>query len=101
MPTVVYDSKKSLQEKILRGVDVLAENVASTLGPRGRNVILKQKDGTAFITKDGVTVAKFIHLDDHFEDLGAQIIKQASKPVMEPPPLLYCLTPFSKTLRNI
>ena len=79
MPTVVYDSKKSLQEKILRGVDVLAENVASTLGPRGRNVILKQKDGTAFITKDGVTVAKFIHLDDHFEDLGAQIIKQASE----------------------
>jgi chaperonin GroEL len=79
MPSVKYDSSNSLHEKILRGVDVLANNVASTLGPRGRNVILRQKGQNPFITKDGVTVAKFVHLDDPFEDLGAQILKQASE----------------------
>jgi len=74
-----YNSKQSLQTKILKGVDVLADNVASTLGPRGRNVILHQKGANPIITKDGVTVAKFVHLDDPFENLGTQILKQASE----------------------
>ena len=74
-----YDSKKSLQQKIESGVDVLTDYVASTLGPRGRSVILQQKDKRPIITKDGVTVAKFINLEDSFENLGAQIIKQASE----------------------
>ena len=74
-----YDCKNSLQTKILKGVDILADNVASTLGPRGRNVILHQKGKNPIITKDGVTVARFVHLEDPFENLGAQVIKQASE----------------------
>jgi len=73
-----YDSKSSLHEKILKGVDALANNVASTLGPSGRNVILYQKGSNPIITKDGVTVARFVELEDPFENVGAQIIKQAS-----------------------
>jgi len=73
-----YDDGRSLREKILRGVGVLADNVASTLGPRGRNVIIHQKGKNPFITKDGVTVARFVEFEDPFENAGAQIIKQAS-----------------------
>jgi len=79
MPTVKYNSDQKLREKILKGVDVLADNVASTLGPRGRNVILQQKDKNPIITKDGVTVASFVHLEDPFENVGVQIIRQASE----------------------
>ena len=73
-----YDSGVDLRQKILKGLDVLADNVASTLGPRGRNVILKGAKGSPVITKDGVTVAKFIDLEDPFEDAAVQIIKQAA-----------------------
>ena len=73
-----YDSGMALRQKILTGIDVLADNVASTLGPRGRNVILKGTEGSPVITKDGVTVANFIDLEDPFEDVGVQIIKQAA-----------------------
>ena len=73
-----YDSSSSLQKKILKGVDVLADNVASTLGPRGRNVILHKKGSNPIITKDGVTISKFVDFDDPFENAGAQIIKQVA-----------------------
>ena len=73
-----YESKESLQQKIMKGVNVLTDNVASTLGPRGRNVLLQEKGKIPFITKDGVTVAHFVALDDPFENAGAQIIKQAA-----------------------
>ena len=73
-----YDSGSSLQEKVLSGVDTLADNVASTLGPRGRNVILHRKDSNPIITKDGVTISKFVDLEDPFENAGAQIIKQVA-----------------------
>jgi len=73
-----YGSNLELHNKILKGVKVLADNVASTLGPRGRNVIIRQKGKRPIVTKDGVTVAKFIELEDPFEDVGAQIIKQAA-----------------------
>tara|TARA_R110000824_G_scaffold129472_2_gene290713 strand:+ start:1598 stop:3169 length:1572 start_codon:yes stop_codon:yes gene_type:complete len=73
-----YDSGSSLQEKILKGVDILADNVASTLGPRGRNVILHKKGSNPIITKDGVTISKFVDLEDPFENAGAQIIKQVA-----------------------
>jgi chaperonin GroEL len=64
----------------LEGVDILADNVATTLGPRGRNVALYNKEqNTPVITKDGVTIAKFISLDDPFQNLGAQVIKQAAE----------------------
>ena len=78
MSTFNYDSKTTLREKILNGVNTLADNVATTLGPKGRNVILQEKGKPPFITKDGVTVARFVHLEDHFENAAAQIIKQAA-----------------------
>ena len=73
-----FDSRESLQKKIMNGVNALADNVGSTLGPQGRNVLLQEKDKTPFITKDGVTVAHFVALDDPFENAAAQIIKQAA-----------------------
>jgi len=73
-----YSDNQTLQQKIIRGANVLADNVASTLGPRGRNVLLQEKGQTPFITKDGVTVAQFVALDDPFENAGAQIIRQAA-----------------------
>ena len=74
-----YDDKQSLQQKIITGANVLADNVASTLGPRGRNVLLQEKGKSPFITKDGVTVAAFVSLDDPFENVGVQILKQAAE----------------------
>jgi chaperonin GroEL len=73
-----YDDNQTLQQKIIKGANVLADNVASTLGPKGRNVLLKEKDKQPFITKDGVTVAHFVALEDPFEDAGAQILRQAA-----------------------
>jgi len=76
--TKKYDHGTSLNHKILEGVNILADTVACTLGPRGRNVILKEKDGRPIITKDGVTVAQFVNLEDPMQNAGAQIMKQAS-----------------------
>lgn len=73
-----YDDNQSLQQKIITGANILADNVASTLGPRGRNVLLQEKGKEPFITKDGVTVAAFVSLEDPFENAGAQIIRQAA-----------------------
>jgi chaperonin GroEL len=73
-----YESGTNLQQKILKGVNILADNVASTLGPRGRNVILHHPEQNPVITKDGVTVAKFVQLEDPFENVGAQVLKQAA-----------------------
>ena len=73
-----FDSNESLQKKILNGVNILANNVGSTLGPKGRNVLLQEKGKEPFITKDGVTVAHFVALEDPFENAAAQIIKQAA-----------------------
>jgi len=75
-----YDKGQSLNQKILEGVDILADNVATTLGPRGRNVALYHKEqNIPIITKDGVTVAKFVILEDPFQNLGARVIKQAAE----------------------
>jgi len=69
-----------LHQSILKGINVLADNVASTLGPKGRNVILyHREENIPVVTKDGVTVAKFIELEDPFENVGAQIVKQAAE----------------------
>ncbi len=73
-----YSSDQALHDKIMHGVNTLADNVAATLGPRGRNVILHQKGKQPIVTKDGVTVAKFVDLDDPVENVGAQIIKEAA-----------------------
>jgi len=76
--TKYYDSGSEMDQRIMAGVNILADNVASTLGPRGRNVILQEKNKRPIITKDGVTVADFIDLEDPIENAGAQIIKQAA-----------------------
>ena len=78
MPKCKFESLSSLNTKILEGVNTLADNVAATLGPQGRNVILHQKGKGPMITKDGVTVSAFVHIDDEFENAGAQILKQAT-----------------------
>jgi len=78
-----YDSGSNLSQKILEGINVLADNVASTLGPRGRNVILQEKGKVPIITKDGVTVAGFVDLDDPFQDAAVQIIKLAASQTNE------------------
>ena len=75
-----YSNGSALSEALLKGIDTLADNVASTLGPKGRNVILYHKDeDMPVITKDGVTIAKFIELDDPLEHVGATIVKQAAE----------------------
>src|SRR3712207_9470220 len=68
------DARRLLQA----GVDQLAEAVKSTLGPKGRNVILEKITGTPEVTNDGVTVAREIHLKDPFENMGAQLLKEAA-----------------------
>jgi len=75
----IYDSGASLDEKILEGVNILADNVASTLGPRGRNVILQEKGKRPIITKDGVSIAEFVDLEDPVMNAGAHVIKQAAR----------------------
>src|ERR1700755_1283026 len=67
------------REKMLRGVDTLANAVKVTLGPKGRNVILDKSFGAPRITKDGVTVAKEIELDDKFENMGAQMVREVAQ----------------------
>ena len=74
-----YDDGFSLRRKIIEGVDILADNVASTLGPKGRNVLLREKGKPPFITKDGVTVSRFVKLEDPFMDAAVQVIKEAAE----------------------
>ena len=64
--------------RMLRGVDILADTVKVTLGPKGRNVVMDKSFGAPRITKDGVTVAKEIELDDKFENMGAQMLREVA-----------------------
>ena len=73
---IKYDVKA--REAILKGVDTLADAVKVTLGPKGRNVILEKTFGAPTITKDGVTVAKEIELEDKFENMGVQMVKEVA-----------------------
>ena len=66
------------RDLLKKGVDALANAVKVTLGPKGRNVVIDKKFGAPQITKDGVTVAKEIDLDNHFENLGAQMVKEVA-----------------------
>ena len=68
------DARKKLQS----GIDQLANTVKVTLGPKGRNVVLDKKFGAPLITNDGVTIAKEIELDDPFENMGAQLVREVS-----------------------
>ncbi|HEX5932905.1 MAG TPA: chaperonin GroEL [Pseudorhizobium sp.] len=69
---------RTAREKMLRGVDVLADAVKVTLGPKGRNVIIDKSFGAPRITKDGVSVAKEIELEDKFENMGAQMVREVA-----------------------
>src|SRR5262250_2080431 len=66
------------RDRMLRGVETLANAVKVTLGPKGRNVVLEKSFGAPRITKDGVTVAKEIELDDKFENMGAQMVREVA-----------------------
>lgn len=66
------------RRKVLRGVNILADTVTVTLGPKGRNVVLERSWGAPTVTKDGVTVAKEIELEDKFENMGAQMVKEVA-----------------------
>src|SRR3981189_2491283 len=66
------------RERMLRGVDILANAVKVTLGPKGRNVVIEKSFGAPRITKDGVTVAKEIELEDKFENMGAQMVREVA-----------------------
>ena len=78
MPAKMLLFDEEARRKILKGGDALAAAVKVTLGPKGRNVILDKKFGAPTITKDGVTVAKEIELEDHFENMGAQMVKEVA-----------------------
>src|SRR5580765_1100595 len=70
--------KEDARNKILKGVQVLSLAVKKTLGPKGRNVIIDKSYGAPHITKDGVTVAKEIELEDKHENMGAQMVKEVA-----------------------
>src|SRR6218665_2714477 len=69
---------QSAREAILRGVRILSDAVAVTLGPKGRNVVIEKSFGSPTVTKDGVTVAKEIDLENKFENMGAQMVKEVA-----------------------
>ena len=78
MPAKMICYGSQAREKLLKGVNVLADAVKVTLGPKGRNVVLEKSFGSPTVTKDGVTVAKEIQLEDKFENMGAQLAKQVA-----------------------
>jgi len=78
MPAKIVRFGQESREKILRGVNILADAVTVTLGPKGRNVVLEKSFGAPNVTKDGVTVAKEIELEDKFENMGAQMVKEVA-----------------------
>ena len=73
---ISYD--QAAREKLLAGVTKLADAVRVTLGPKGRNVVIEKSWGAPTVTKDGVTVAKEIELEDKFENMGAQMVREVA-----------------------
>ena len=69
---------QAAREAILRGVRILSDAVAVTLGPKGRNVVIEKSFGSPTVTKDGVTVAKEIELENRFENMGAQMVREVA-----------------------
>ena len=78
MPAKQLIFESEARQLILKGVEKLSRAVKATLGPRGRNVILDKKFGSPTITKDGVTVAKEIELENPFENMGAQMVREVA-----------------------
>src|ERR671925_1314350 len=78
MPAKQLEFNTEARARLKRGVDQLAEAVKVTLGPKGRNVVIDKKFGNPTVTKDGVTVAKEIELEDEVENMGAQMVKEVA-----------------------
>src|SRR5512143_2334520 len=78
MPAKQLQFREEARVSLKRGVDALADAVKTTLGPKGRNVALDKKWGAPTVTHDGVTVAKDVELKDPFENMGAQLLKEAA-----------------------
>jgi chaperonin GroEL len=78
MPAKDIRFSSEARERMLHGVDILADAVKVTLGPKGRNVLIEKSYGAPRISKDGVTVAKEIQLSDHFENMGAQMVREVA-----------------------
>ena len=78
---ILFDVKA--RDAILRGMNILADAVKVTLGPKGRNVVLGRPFGSPIVTKDGVTVAKEIELENKFENMGAQMVKEVAAKTSE------------------
>src|SRR6266446_7863635 len=95
------------RSRLKRGVDQLANAVKVTLGPKGRNVVIDKKFGNPTITKDGVTVAKEIELDDAYENMGAQMVKEVAQKTSTvagdgtTPATIYAEAIFAEGLRNV
>ena len=83
MPAKEIIRDEAAQRALLRGIDTVADAVKLTLGPKGRNVVLEKKWGAPVITNDGVTIAKEIELPESFENMGAQLIKEAASKTNE------------------
>src|SRR5216117_1929386 len=73
---IIFDEQA--RARILTGVNTLADAVKVTLGPRGRNVVIEKSWGSPTVTKDGVTVAKEVELENRFENMGAQMVKEVA-----------------------
>src|SRR5687768_10637568 len=78
MASKIVKFNRDARDAMLRGVNILADAVTVTLGPKGRNVILQKSFGSPTVTKDGVTVAKEIELEDKYENMGAQMVKEVA-----------------------
>src|ERR1700727_421200 len=78
MPAKQLIFDESARQKLLRGVELLSRAVKVTLGPKGRNVVIDKKFGSPTVTKDGVTVAKEIELEDPYENMGAQMVREVA-----------------------
>ena len=78
MPAKQIVTDEAARDSLLRGIDMVADVVRLTLGPKGRNVILEKKWGAPVVTNDGVVISKEIDLPDSFQNMGAQLIKEAA-----------------------
>jgi chaperonin GroEL len=78
MPAKMISYSTKARDRLLRGVNTLADAVAVTLGPKGCNVVLEKSFGSPLVTKDGVTVAKEIEVEDKFENMGVQMVKEVA-----------------------
>src|SRR5690349_11149422 len=83
MGAKIVKFNRDARDAILKGVNILADAVTVTLGPKGRNVVLDKSFGAPNVTKDGVTVAKVVELEDRFENMGAQMVREVADKTSE------------------